>query len=257
MSRIPTAAWPTIFLFILGITLWVGGMFAVSMELMPLWLAPISGFIGIYLLYVVMHDACHSSLTNKRWINTVIGSIASLPYLGAYPLYRFAHLKHHQHTNHEKDDPDFWSAQTPHLVKWMTQDWRYIKLYHNSRKYFTLTQRIQNIGLPAIWLVFVVFLLISGFWPVVILGWLLPWRLAVTWLSFAFNYLPHTPHLITQHDNRFAATVCLQPRWLKWIMMFQNYHIIHHLYPSAPFYRMEKMWDIGCNYFKENGTRVV
>ena len=26
------------------------------------------------------------------------------------------------------------------------------------------------------------------------------------------------------------------------LMTFQNYHLVHHLYPRAPFYRLIKLW---------------
>jgi len=25
--------------------------------------------------------------------------------------------------------------------------------------------------------------------------------------------------------------------------MYQNYHLVHHLYPNVPFYRMVKIWN--------------
>lgn len=94
-------------------------------------------------------------------------------------------------------------------------------------------------------------------WTTFVFAWFIPWRLTIAYLAFTLNYLPHNPHVILQSEDKYGATVVRQPRWLKWVTFFQNYHNMHHLYPSAPFYRMEKMWDIGADHLKEKGTRIV
>lgn len=257
MSRIPVVAWPTVLMFIGGFIIWAGGLAAHLAGELPSWLVVFTGFLGIYSLYMVMHEAAHSSLAKDRRVNTIIGSIASIPFAGAYPLYRYAHLRHHSHTNNEHEDPDFWSGQHPLINRWLSQDWHYVRMYRNNSQRFTTSQRVQNILQPTLWLAFLIWLVYLGHWETIVFAWFLPWRLTIGWLAFAFNYLPHAPHEVEQSEDRFAATVCRQPRWLKWILLFQNYHNIHHLYPSAPFYRMEKMWDVGDEYFEEHGTRVV
>ena len=257
MARIPTVAWPTFLMFIGALAIWSGGLAANAAGLLPAWLAVVTGFLSTYLLYMVMHEAAHGSISRHRWANTLVGSIAAIPFGGAYWLYRFAHLKHHSHTNHEKEDPDYYSGGAPLIIHWFTQDFYYLEKYRNDPRRFTLLQRTQNLMQPAIVFGFMGWLIYLGYWQAVLFAWFLPWRLAIGWLAFAFNYLPHAPHEVEQRANRFAATVCRRPRALKWILLFQNYHNIHHLYPSAPFYRMEKMWDVDPDYFEDNGTRVV
>jgi fatty acid desaturase len=257
MSSVPTLAWPTLGVFVGGFALWAGGMGAHMAGVLPSWLAVVTGFVAIYLLYMAMHEAAHGSLARDRRLNDIVGSIASIPFLGAFPLYRHAHRRHHSHTNSKDDDPDFWSGGKPLLARWLTQDFHYVQVYRNSSRHFTLAQKFQNAVQPVAFLVFMAGLAYGGYWESVLFAWFVPWRLAIGWLAFAFNYLPHAPYKVEQSKNRFAATVCRQPRWLKWILLFQNYHIIHHLYPMAPFYRIEKMWDIGRDYFREHGTRVV
>lgn len=51
-------------------------------------------------LVIVAHDACHQSLTPNRKLNRIIGTIAFLPALHAYSLWRYGHnFLHHLHTN--------------------------------------------------------------------------------------------------------------------------------------------------------------
>ena len=72
----------------------------------------------------------------------------------------------------------------------------------------------------------------------------LPCRLAVLWLAFAFDYLPHNGlhHKPTEDKfkttrNRVGAERLLSPT-----LLYQNYHLVHHLHPVVPFYRYLKVW---------------
>ena len=71
-----------------------------------------------------------------------------------------------------------------------------------------------------------------------------PQRLAIVWLAFAFDYLPHHGlHLRPSEDklkttrNRVGGE-----RWLSPVMLYQNYHLVHHLHPLVPFYRYIAVW---------------
>ena len=61
---------------------------------------------------------------------------------------------------------------------------------------------------------------------------------------FVFVFLPHHPADISQHENKYAAST-IRKGW-EWIltplMAYHNYHLIHHLYPTVPFYRYLKVW---------------
>jgi omega-6 fatty acid desaturase (delta-12 desaturase) len=62
---------------------------------------------GIFtsLLFVVAHDACHQSLTSKRWLNRLLGTLAFLPCLHAFSLWELGHNRiHHRFTNRRGKD---------------------------------------------------------------------------------------------------------------------------------------------------------
>lgn len=57
------------------------------------------------LLFVVGHDACHQSLTSRRWLNRTIGTLAFLPSLHPYSLWELGHNRiHHIFTNRRGKD---------------------------------------------------------------------------------------------------------------------------------------------------------
>ena len=63
-------------------------------------------------------------------------------------------------------------------------------------------------------------------------------------LAWWFDWLPHHGLEDTQSENRYRAT--RNRVGLEWLftplMLSQNYHLVHHLHPSIPFYRYLKTW---------------
>ena len=63
-------------------------------------------------------------------------------------------------------------------------------------------------------------------------------------LAWWFDWLPHHGLEDTQTQNRYRAT--RNRVGLEWLftplMLSQNYHLVHHLHPSIPFYRYLKTW---------------
>ena len=59
-----------------------------------------------------------------------------------------------------------------------------------------------------------------------------------------FSYLTHQPFETTGRENEYKATALrLGGEWF-WspVMSGHNYHLIHHLYPGAPFYNYRRIF---------------
>jgi len=69
--------------------------------------------------------------------------------------------------------------------------------------------------------------------PVVVL-WIIPARLTFLYLLFFFVWLPHFPY---EHTDRFRNTRITLFPGSTWLLLQQDRHLIHHLYPSIPWYR--------------------
>ena len=74
--------------------------------------------------------------------------------------------------------------------------------------------------------------------------YLIPERIAMFVLAWWFDWLPHHGLEETQSENRYRAT--RNRVGMEWLftplMLSQNYHLVHHLHPSVPFYRYVKTW---------------
>ena len=65
-------------------------------------------------------------------------------------------------------------------------------------------------------------------------------------LAFVFDYIPHWPYHATHAENPYQATgIRLGQEWL-WtpLLLSQNFHLMHHLYPLVPFYRYQRLWEL-------------
>ena len=72
----------------------------------------------------------------------------------------------------------------------------------------------------------------------------LPIRIAIFTLGWAFDYLPHNELTATPEEDRFRTTrnrIGLE-RLLSPLLLYQNYHLVHHLHPVVPFYRYIAVW---------------
>lgn len=59
-------------------------------------------------LFVVGHDACHGSLTPRRWLNRLLGRLCFMPCCHPYAAWEYAHNGlHHGYTNVRGFDPVF------------------------------------------------------------------------------------------------------------------------------------------------------
>ena len=60
----------------------------------------------------------------------------------------------------------------------------------------------------------------------------------------SFDYLPHTRLHHTPSEDRFRTTRNRVggERLLSPLLLYQNYHLVHHLHPSVPFYRYITAW---------------
>lgn len=249
-------AWPTLLLFSTGMSLFLTA-FAIAWNHFPeYWpLVMLLSFLGQYFLFTPMHESVHGAVSNNIWINGIIGRLSAIPLLAPFLGFRFVHLEHHRFTNRVAKDPDLWSGASFLPLRWLTQDIYYYFIFlkdarrHNLQTYLNL---LWQAGVCAAAIYFCAHL---GKVPAMIVAWLIPNRLAVAWLSFSFNFLPHYPHEPWQ-ETAYTKTLVRNHWLLTPIMFFQNFHNIHHLYPNIRFYEYAKVWRAQETRLRAQGTVV-
>lgn len=250
LYRTPALAWPSVALFLLALLAWSLGFALAASGRLPAPLAILHQAFWAYALFTVLHEGAHRSLARGRpWLNDALANLAGavLSPVGSVEAFRQVHFAHHRETNHPLRDPDCWSGQGATALlplKWAALDLHYLAVILRDRQRLPRRRLLTMAGFTATLLLAYGASWPLGLGPEATLYWLLPSRLAIFWLSLVFNYLPHHPHEVLQADNPYAATRVWDGGGplARWLLFYQNYHLIHHLFPSVPFYRYLAIW---------------
>jgi ring-1,2-phenylacetyl-CoA epoxidase subunit PaaE len=249
-DRVPLIAWPTIALLLAA-----AGLAAASTLLgldgtLPAPVSVLLNAIASYLFFTVAHDAAHSSASSNRTLNLWIGRV-STPFItpsASFGVWRFIHMQHHRFTNHEDgSDPDHYTMEGPawqRPLRWVTVDFNYLAFYARRFGGRPLSEKVESIVQSVVVLALMALVIARGSFVDLLFYVLIPQRLALLWLAFAFDYLPHHGLHLRPEQDRLKTTrnrIGSEP-WLSPLLLYQNYHLVHHLHPVVPFYRYIRVW---------------
>lgn len=246
LKQRPDVAKPTIFLMTICL-----GAIAFSWNFclngtFPLWVGCIVNAFAMYFLFSPIHDAMHQAVFKKKLFNNLFLGICLLPILplSTGQFLRMMHMQHHRFVN-DQLDPDHYLSKNwkKNMHLWPFWGFRYLWFYKQNK---------TSLPRYSIWRIrydyFIIFLVLVPLFfvcPIEMLFlWLFP-VLIMKWLVCAvFMFLPHYPHDIKQKENPYQATL-IRKGW-EWLLTpllaYQNYHLVHHLYPTVPFYRYKDIW---------------
>lgn len=266
LIRRPTVAWPTVALLLSAYAIFGFSTFAyIEGALTMLW-AILLNSIAFYLAFTVAHEASHSAVSANQRLNDWAGraGIALLEPGPFFVVFRFIHMQHHKFTNDHEKDPDAFCGRGPGWllpIRWLTLDFIYFKNYLSRDNFRKRPRREQR--------EFILSLLFAAtvIAAVTLLGWLklylllffLPTRLAKLFIVFVFDFLPHHPHEVSAKEDRYRCTS--NRVGMEWLLtpalLSQNYHLVHHLYPTVPFYRYLKIWNARKTYHASKNPAIV
>jgi len=251
----PGVAWPTLVLAIVLPSLTVGVVWLGLAGLVPLWVCTIILTFATYGHYTLTHESVHGNLVpahpKLRWLNDVVGWISALGQGLNWPMLMRAHLMHHSHTNTD-EDPDIWvkggfamlllkSVLMSIVVTIPLFILRYLspKDYKMAVRDLRGSEVIQSDVVAVAVLVLLAIAIPTGHF----MDWLfllfLPSRLGGTLLAIFFSWLPHHPFDSTERylNTRVSLWPCAG------LLTFQqNLHLMHHLWPSVPFYNYGRLY---------------
>jgi fatty acid desaturase len=256
-------AWPTLLLAAVvaagTVTIWTAAL----VGSLSWWLACPAMTGLIYLAFTPMHEASHGNIGGRRSLqrlDTTVGWACSLLFFAPYPTFKALHLRHHGTVNRVGRDPDLWVA-SPTIVGVVLRCLTLIPHYYvvflgSMAAESPQLRRARNesvLGWVGLTLVALGWVASGHGWALVVL-WLLPAWLASGLLAFAFDWLPHHPHSETE---RFTNARILDVPGITWLLLWQNYHLIHHLWPKVPFYRYRRVFDVERATLEAKGSHIV
>lgn len=213
-------------------------------------------------LLLLMHDGAHSRLANNKKVNLYISDL-----LCAFPLfvttsnYRKSHLGHHKYLNTELD---------PDLKMRRNKEWEFPKtknavalillrqitglnafhilgkIYRFGVKNKTVDKKeqtplIQKIVRLCYYLLLITGLTVFHVWPLFLLYWILP---AFTVLPFLLRLRSLAEHFGLEWSHELNSSRNVTTNLFSTFFLVPhsaNYHLLHHLYPSIPFYNLKKL----------------
>ena len=196
--------------------------------------------LALHLSGTVIHDACHNTAHRNRIVNAMMGHGSALLLAFSFPVFTRVHLQHHAHVNHPKDDPDHYvSTGGPLLL--IAARFLYHEVFFFKRRLWRKWELLEWFIARAIVIGIFWVGIQNGFLGYLLNFWGIPSAIVGVTLGLFFDYLPHRPH---HSRDRWTNARVYPNRVLNWLILGQNYHLIHHLWPSIPWYSYERAYDV-------------
>ena len=219
-------------------------------------------------LAILVHEGAHYRLFRPRWVNNVVSDVLlGFPIGLSTSLYRSTHLRHHAHLGTDQD-PDAQQMAASWEWSWPKTRRQVVVLF--LRDLLMLNTSIRNAALqwmpwPALfrrrvvglgptplslrerviilaWTVLVAIGVVwSGLWLELVLLWLVPLAMVMP-LLFRIRALGE--HVGADPGHETTASWHVEIGVVEWFLfapLNTNYHLEHHLYPSVPFYNLERL----------------
>jgi fatty acid desaturase len=247
---VPALSLPGAAVFLAGLATYAGSTALALSGTWPWFVSVLPNAIASYLLFTVAHDASHHSLSSHETVNVWLGRIATFLFApqAGFRTWRFIHMQHHRFTNHDDGrDPDHYTHRGPRWqgpLRWLTIDLYYMVWYAPRMRRRPRAERLELFVSWSLFVALAVAAFATGNGLDLLALFVLPMRLSVLWLGFAFDYLPHHGLHLTPEQDRFRTTrnrIGLE-RLLSPLLLYQNYHLVHHLHPTIPFHRYIAVW---------------
>jgi ferredoxin-NADP reductase/fatty acid desaturase len=246
---VPALSWPIVGIFFGAIAVFAFSTWAALADGLPAPVTVMLSAVAIFVLFTVLHDAAHYSVSTHRWVNVAFGRVAMLfvSPLISFKSFAFIHIEHHRNTNDDENDPDHFVSGAPWWqlpVRFPLMDVPYLTFLIHNIKRRPRAEVVETSFLVFTSVAVVVTAAFTGhLWTLAVL-YLIPERVAMFVLAWWFDWLPHHDLEDTQQENRYRATRNrVGSEWvLTPLLLSQNYHLVHHLHPSIPFHRYVATW---------------
>ncbi len=198
-----------------------------------------TAFLALHMEGTVIHDACHKAAHPNKWINQAMGHGAAILLGFSFPVFTRVHLQHHSHVNDPKNDPD-------HIVSTFGPVWLiaprffYHEYFFFERKLWRKYELMQWGIERGLFISIVIAGIKYNFMNVIYNLWFGPALMVGVTLGIFFDYLPHRPFLAR---NKWKNARVYPSRVMNWLIMGQNYHLVHHLWPSIPWFEYKPAYE--------------
>ena len=206
----------------------------------PDWCCFLINVLALHLSGTVIHDASHNSAHKNRIINAALGHGSALMLGFAFPVFTRVHIQHHAHVNDPDNDPDHFVSTGGPL--WLiAARFFYHEIFFFKRRLWKKYELLEWF-LSRLFVITIVTISIHyDFLGYILNFWFSPALVVGLALGLFFDYLPHRPF---QERNRWKNARVYPSAILNLLILGQNYHLIHHLWPSIPWYNYKPAYEV-------------
>ncbi|MDM3848093.1 MAG: fatty acid desaturase [Aphanizomenon gracile PMC649.10] len=241
---------PTLLMFLVVVMMLVLSNFGYWLWEWPHWLCFGVNTLALHCSGTVIHDACHQSAHRHRIVNAMLGHCSALILAFAFPVFTRVHLQHHGNVNHPKDDPDHYVSTGGPL--WLIAvRFLYHEVFFFQRRLWRNYELLEWFISRLIIITIVYISVQYHFLGYILNFWFIPAFLVGITLGLFFDYLPHRPFV---ERNRWKNARVYPGKVLNILILGQNYHLIHHLWPSIPWYNYQPAYYLMKPLLDEKGS---
>jgi len=241
---------PTLLMFVLVVMMLVLSNFGYWLWEWPHWLCFSINILALHCSGTIIHDACHQSAHRNRIVNAILGHCSALILAFAFPVFTRVHLQHHGNVNHPNDDPDHYVSTGGPL--WLIAvRFLYHEVFFFQRRLWRNYELLEWFMSRLIIITIVYISVQYHFLGYILNFWFIPAFLVGITLGLFFDYLPHRPFV---ERNRWKNARVYPGKVLNILILGQNYHLIHHLWPSIPWYNYQPAYYLMKPLLDEKGS---
>jgi vanillate O-demethylase ferredoxin subunit len=259
ITRKRLISWPHLAVVAVAYGVFIGASWAFLAGDLPfLVMLPLNMF-AIFASFTPMHDAMHRSVSSNERVGNWVGAFSIfllVPGLTTVP-FRTLHMEHHRWTGDREKDPDVPLVETPKkylLAVLMFPEYLWIKFYLGKLARNRPRTEVVVFAMSIVVYVgvHIGFLLSPWAWQFT-LCWLIPQKLGMVVLIYAFGHIQH-PENADWESSPFQATVVVRTLPVtKVFWLGQTDHCIHHAFPHIPFHRYHQVWELGDSILRKQG----
>lgn len=241
---------PTLLMFLVVVMMLVLSNFGYWLWEWPHWLCFSINTLALHCSGTIIHDACHQSAHRNRIVNAILGHCSALILAFAFPVFTRVHLQHHGNVNHPNDDPDHYVSTGGPL--WLIAvRFLYHEVFFFQRRLWRNYELLEWFISRLIIITIVYISVQYHFLGYILNFWFIPAFLVGITLGLFFDYLPHRPFV---ERNRWKNARVYPGKVLNILILGQNYHLIHHLWPSIPWYNYQPTYYLMKPLLDEKGS---
>lgn len=246
---------PTLWLFVASAALYATSIWLYQNDRAPYALFLLLNCLSLYLAYTVLHEGVHGCLHRNRIVSAVLARVCGAMLVFSYPLFRAVHLAHHHEPN-TSADPDA-IVRRPKVVGALLGGllifFNYYIVFYTRLGWRDRRSLVETAVTHAFQIAVIVAAIAHGWFLALFFASIVPLLITLWFLVLFFDFVPHHPH---DTSERFHSTRAYGGKLLNLLLLGQNFHLIHHLWPRIPWYRYQRVFGQTRTHLIEHGCRI-